>query len=289
MDSLDVLRRLVSPLASVRGLRRVNEHLRRRYSNAEETRLISDFDGDIRFACRLDSHISSTIYWAGCYSASQLRLLDRILRADMTFVDAGANEGEQTLFAAKRLRAGKVIAFEPNPQIFAMLEKNLALNGFGNTKLEQLGLGDQAGEVSLFASDSRSADGSFNLGLSTLHAREGVSTSVASIRVDTLDNYCAREGLKRLDVLKIDVEGSELAALRGAVRTLEALKPRLIIEVNETTSRAGGYEAREILEFISAQGYAVHNILADGSTRKLTDLRYASRDVYCVPTGGALS
>lgn len=289
MDSLDVLRKLVSPLASVRGLRRVNELLRRRYSNAEETRLISDFDGDIRFACRLDSHISSTIYWAGSYSASQLRLLDRILRADMTFVDVGANEGEQTLFAAKRLKAGRVIAFEPNPQVFAMLEKNLALNGFDNTKLEQMGLGDKPGELRLFGSDSRSADGSFNLGLSTLHAREGVSTAVASIRIDTLDAYCAREGLTRLDVLKIDVEGSELAALRGAAHTLETLRPQLIIEVNEATSRAGGYEAREILELISGHGYAVHNLLADGETRKLTDLRYASRDVYCVPAGGALS
>lgn len=289
MDSLAVLRRLVTPLASVRGLRRVNELVRRRYANAADTRVISDFDGDIRFSCRLDSHISSTIYWSGCYSASQLQLLRRILRSEMTFIDVGANEGEQTLFAAKRLSAGRVIAFEPNPKVFAMLEHNLALNGFRNTKLERMGLGHEAGEVTLFGSDSRDVDGSFNLGLSTLHERQGVSTSVASVHVDTLDGYCAREGLKRIDVLKIDVEGSELAVLRGAVQTLKQLRPRIIIEVNETTSRAGGYGASQIVELISGLGYTIYNILPDGGTSKLTDRSRASRDVYCVPQGGALS
>jgi len=289
MDSLDVLRKLVSPLATVRGLRRVNALLRRRYSTAGATRVISDFDGDIRFSCRLDSHISSTIYWNGRYSESQLNLLGRILRTDMTFVDVGANEGEQTLFAAKRLTAGSVIAFEPNPAVFAMLAENVALNGFRNTKLEQLGLSDQPGELTLFTTDSRDADGSLNLGLSTLHERRGVSTSVASVPIDTLDRYAARANLKRLDVLKIDVEGSELAVLRGATRTLTELRPRIIIEVNETTSRAGGYAATEILDLITRRGYVVHNILPDGRTLKLSDMGAATRDVYCVPQGDSSS
>jgi hypothetical protein len=78
-----------------RGLRVIAHILRRRLLR-DEWIWIDDFDGDMKFYCHLKSHIGSFIYWRGYYSAHQLKVLDRILREDMIFVDIGANQGEFT-------------------------------------------------------------------------------------------------------------------------------------------------------------------------------------------------
>ena len=62
----------------------------------------------------------------------------------------------------------------------------------------------------------------------------------------------------RIDVIKIDVEGAELRALRGAAATLQRYRPILIFEVSETSLRNQGATPEEVVEFVRAQGYAIH-------------------------------
>jgi hypothetical protein len=111
-----------------RGLRRVSEYLLRIYSGSDKIQIIRDFDGDLEFNCRLNSHISAQIFWFGYYSGAQLLLLNRILKPEMTFFDIGANEGEHTLFSAKRLTSGKVFSFEPSSENNARLVENVGRN-----------------------------------------------------------------------------------------------------------------------------------------------------------------
>ena len=107
------LSRFTRRIGSLRGARYLFAPLRSYYLKRYQAPgvdpwvVISDFDGDIKMALDRSTHIGSLIYWKGRYSARNIRLLDRILAPETVFLDVGANQGEITLFAGKRLTRGR--------------------------------------------------------------------------------------------------------------------------------------------------------------------------------------
>jgi FkbM family methyltransferase len=267
-------------LGSYRGLARVTDWVERSFSDRNDAIEISDFDGDLKFVCRLDAHISRQIFWRGYYSAWQLAVLDRVLQDDMVFMDIGANEGEQTVFCAKRLPRGRVIAFEPSTVVYERLTRNVALNGFANVTLVKRGLGKSTDRVTLYSSAHRSADGSYNEGLATLYPREGVSEAREVIDIARLDDCVGDLGINRLDIVKIDVEGSELDVLKGAEQTLRTFRPSVVLEVITETSRAAGHEASALLDFLRSLGYRFDRIARKGRREPLSD-RESNAALHC--------
>src|SRR2546426_11944071 len=107
------LRRLTRFAYSHRGAARLAEKLRLHYLSADRTYLVEDFDGNSKFFCSLNEHMGSQIFWRGAYSGEQLKLLDRILRTEMNFIDVGANQGGFSVFVASRLFSGKIFSIVP--------------------------------------------------------------------------------------------------------------------------------------------------------------------------------
>ena len=71
--------------------------------------------------------------------------------------------------------------------------------------------------------------------------------------------------MKRLDAIKIDIEGAELFALKGALNSIKNHKPRyILIELNQETSRAAGYEVRDVIQFLENLGYRWHELSKHG-------------------------
>ncbi len=125
------------------------------------------------------------------------------LRPGDTVIDAGANVGSLCLLAAVIVgESGRVLAVEPHPRIFGFLRQNLALNRATNVRAENTALGETPGELNF--SDTRADD------------ENSVQRSGQGIRVPvtTLDRLAA--DLDRIALLKIDVEGFEIAVLQGA-------------------------------------------------------------------------
>ena len=108
-------------------LHKLSEALRRYYPVKSGLTTIHNFDGDLKICLDRASYLSSVIYWRGYNSTSIASFLKNYLRPDMTFVDVGANLGEVTLLAAKRLTKGRVLAFEPMPLTFSQLSRNIAV------------------------------------------------------------------------------------------------------------------------------------------------------------------
>src|SRR5579863_2846250 len=103
----------------------------RRRSYAAGAVAVSDFDGDLRMELDLGEHMASQVFWFGYYSRDLLQALDRLLKPGDVFLDVGANIGEVSLFAAKRVgRAGRVTAFEPIPDLARKLRSHARVNGF---------------------------------------------------------------------------------------------------------------------------------------------------------------
>jgi len=151
-------------------------------------------------------------------------------------VDAGAHIGRYALMAAKH--ASQVIAIEPDPSNFSLLEANVKLNGFSNVQTFPVALSNRQGPQLLYLGDRPST------GTSSLQPGWGRPPSsgtqvIRQVESDTLDRIVDSLGLKVIDWLKIDVEGHEVFVLEGAQSTLTKVR-HVILEVargNEVACR----------------------------------------------------
>lgn len=255
------------------GLPRVAEFIRRmqakRHPNTEV--VIDDFGGGAKFACRLGEHMGSQIYWRGAYSGSQLKVLTTLLQPGSVFVDLGANQGEFTIFAARLVgESGRVFAFEPSPEMQQRLSRNVALNGFTHICIEPVAVADKPGHLTLFSPTGVFEDGTTHDGLPSLYAQgRAVADSTCEVAVTTLDEWQRQRGVARVDLIKMDIEGAELPALRGGLELIQRFRPVLIIELNAATSCAAGYTMHDLVIWLHSQNYELQRIEDDGSVASL--------------------
>jgi FkbM family methyltransferase len=167
----------------------------------------------------------------GLYDRVELGLVRRELAGGGDFVDVGAHIGMYSVAAALALAGrGRVLAFEPNPAARAQLEANLALNGCRNVIVRAAAVTDAPGETVLHVPVT--PDPSF----SSLESGRFAEGEPIVVEATTVDREVEEHGLRPAAV-KIDVEGGELAVVAGMERTLEQIRPALIVEVSEDTGR----------------------------------------------------
>lgn len=135
-------------------------------------------------------------------------------------LDVGANIGVFSLAAAKRFPEAAIYAFEPNPDAYSRLVRNLDLNGAGNATPVNHAVYSMSGTVGF------SAEGSTSSGF----IADGGTLTVQTL---TLDDFCPRNGISGVSLLKIDVEGAEVEVLRGALKTLR-ITDRLVAECHSS-------------------------------------------------------
>ncbi len=159
--------------------------------------------------------------------------------------DVGACLGDHTLSYSRMVgEAGKVHAFDPNPDSFECLAHNM--RELPNVVLHRMALGACPG----FGRSSPSEVQPYNLGASRF-----VLDSDADELSQPLDYVAAF--WPRLDFLKIDAEGSEPEIIQGAIKTIERLRPVILIEVNRPILAANGRTASDVLHPLLLLGYTV--------------------------------
>jgi FkbM family methyltransferase len=164
----------------------------------------------------------------GLYDRRELDLVrEHLGRGD--FVDVGAHVGLYTV-AAARQGPGRVLAFEPNPSAREQLAANVALNGLANVIAVPKAVGDAPGSALLHV--PRTPDPSF----SSLAGGRFAEGEPIEVEVTTVDAEVEAAGLQPT-VVKVDVEGGELAVVGGMRRTLERHRPVLLVEVSEDSAR----------------------------------------------------
>lgn len=189
------------------------------------------------------------------------------LREGMTVFDAGANVGELTLLFSRFVGAsGSVHAFEPTGAGFARLEAVCRAASLRNVRLNQLALAEEEGAVRLHVYDddylswtSRAARPLENYGINVK------PTTIEEVPATTVDLYCERNGVAKIDLLKIDVEGAELQVLIGARRMLHEKRVRcLTFEFGQTTFDMGN-TPDQLESYLEDAGYKLRNIV-EGNT-----------------------
>ncbi|MFU3618139.1 FkbM family methyltransferase [Pseudomonas paraeruginosa] len=140
-----------------------------------------------------------------------------------TLIDIGANIGLTSLAMSGLCGEGLVVAVEPVPATFRLLERNLSLLLHANVKMVNKALGDKDGSVAMYVNESN---------LATAFVVSEESSGNLDIPLSTLDALVTDCGLASVDFIKIDVEGHELDVLRGARNTLEKFRPNVLLEMN---------------------------------------------------------
>lgn len=171
------------------------------------------------------------------------------VRAGMTVIDVGSNIGLYTLPVAARVGpSGRVIAIEPNPIVARRLRENLARNWFHNVSVIEAAATDVRGTLQLHLGDDSEC--------SSLYGEAGFGS--IDVRATTVDEQVQAAALPRVDLLKIDVEGAELSALRGAEQLLAGPDPPvLLVEANPVTLRAAGTSIAALRDCIESFGYRI--------------------------------
>jgi FkbM family methyltransferase len=217
--------------------------------------LVADIPGsNLRFKVRTRDVNGRHLYKYGRYEPELTAWLRAHLelRDGDVVVDIGANMGWYSLLAERQARGiVDVLAFEPDPDNYALLTENLALNGARRVTPLQLAVSSAPGTVTLH----RYRD--TNLGRhSVLPINDGESVEVPAV---TLDGFWAERGLgERVPrFIKIDVEGYELVALRGA-RAVLARCPLLLAEYSPNYMRAGGQSPAEFVDYLTGLGFRPH-------------------------------
>lgn len=159
--------------------------------------------------------------------------------------DVGANIGNHTVYFAAVMGAAKVIAFEPQAYCHATLCANIALNGLEKRVVTHHSMvGAAAGHGQMVQFNTR------NLG--------GTSFEVAAnggVRVQALDKVLTKAEVTKLDLIKIDVEGMQMAVLQGATGILKSRKPALWVELLQ---RDDAFE--ETAAFLAGYGYVAERL-----------------------------
>jgi FkbM family methyltransferase len=228
----------------------------RRWRPDELTR-VAVLPGGARLAIVLSDGWHRGIYFRGDYEPETTRLVRSSLLPGDVFLDVGANIGYYACLAASR---GAVAhAFEPHPDLVERMELTRTLNRFGDRlRIVPAAVAERDGTARFFLSPQ-----AINCGLSSLlplpHLQSGRQLDVATL---SLDSYCRQQGIRRIRLLKIDVEGAELQVLAGAHMVLHALRPDAII--CELGGFREGSRPADVLRQFAAAGYRPYEITATG-------------------------
>ncbi len=220
----------------------------------------------VRIAINQRDHIMSGLLALGFYETFERTLFLRLVKPGMTVLDVGANIGIFTALAASRVgKGGAVFSFEPGPENFALLQETVRLNGFDNVVARQAAVADQPGTLRLYLSELNMVD----------HRIYDADESRPSVEVETVtvDEALAAQGAKRVDVLKIDIQGAEAKAFAGMSRTL-ADNPnlRILAEFWPWGLRRCGGDPHALLEKFRALGFRIHVLDARRDRlREITD------------------
>jgi len=230
-----------------------------RYCNRKRLQkpiIMTWYDG-LKVHVYLGNDMSRMLFIGGCMEPNEFFFLSKVLSRGMIFIDVGANDGSYSLFAARRVGPeGTALAWEPSQREFVRLQANLQLNRLTNVRPLQIALSNRSGHAILRVAGYEH-EGQNTLGDFFVH-NDIECSHTEQVILKRLDDLADEEGLKQVDVIKIDVEGAELSVIEGAQRTLTKFHPLLLLELLDAALRYQGSSAEEVLALLKSLGYEIY-------------------------------
>ena len=186
------------------------------------------------------------------HERGEVKFLESIANEGMNAIDVGGHIGITTVAIAKKVgKRGLVYSFEPVPEYFDILKKNLSANNLENAEAFQLAVSDQVGTIDLYQRG----------GSSGIIPAQGAKNFKAN--TSTIDRFLNDQKVERIDLINMDCEGSEFSVLKGAKESLRKNKLRIFCEIHHDFLKRLGQSAQHVVQYLQKLGYEVHSVSLD--------------------------
>jgi len=248
----------------------------------------------IKYEVDLSEGIELSIFLFGQFQKHVSHNKYLSLPQDGIIFDVGANSGMMSLQFAKLVPAGKVYSFEPTFYTFSKLKRNIELNPEFAKRIVAV-------QSFVSSSTSEKADikayASWKVGGVVEGVRHrvhgGIEKSAEGTAAVSLDDFCERERIERLDFIKIDTDGHELEVLKGGKKVIGKFNPPIIFELGIYIMNERGIDFSDYLEFFDSLAYSLFN---SKNFRKINTHNYRKHiplkgtiDILAVSNAGNLS
>ena len=216
--------------------------------------VLIDVQGSKMYVDSRDIGVTPFLLEWGFYEKYETELFKRLVKKGMVVVDIGANVGYYTLLVAHLVGdEGKVFAFEPDPNNYSLLCKNIEVNGYRNVIPVRKAVFNKSGKTSLFLDKN-------NLGGHSLSEANVHKSASITVEVTSLDDYFKNTDCK-IDVIKMDVQGSEMGVLEGMTNTINRNDNlKIITEFWPMGLRNSGSSPIDFLNKLVEYGFALYCI-----------------------------
>lgn len=220
--------------------------------------------------------IENELFWNGIFNSweQDTGWLWTALCPDCeTVLDVGANSGIYSLVAKALSPDAQVYAFEPSRNMFQKLKRNNQLNAY-DIVCEQIALSNQNGKQ-IFYDTPEANPTSASLSPKQLKESSAFHGKIMEyeVQTETLDTYIQREGISKIDLIKIDVEQHEPEVISGMTSTLNDLKPVIVIEVLNNAI------AQQLNSRIALDQYLVFRLTSEGKAIQRKGFRVESTEI----------
>ena len=204
--------------------------------------------------CNLNDRVQSFIFNFGVWEPDISRVIEQNLAPGDVFVDIGANVGYDTLLGSRLVGPkGKVVAIEASPTTFSLLQRNLAINETSsNVRAVNVAVSDGPGKLDLFQISK------YNIGAATSITSRG-GTFLASVDALPLRQILVPDEIKRLRLIKMDVEGAELGILLNLLEEL-FLFPENMDLIVEASASDDIVSWNRVFDQLKAAGFSAYEI-----------------------------
>lgn len=193
-------------------------------------------------------------YWLGTYEPEIKSILKKIIKKSDIVYDVGAHLGYFSLMSSVFCgKQGQVFCFEPNPENFEIIQKNIELNKIENIFPVKLAITNKKGKIS-FQKTNSSSQGHV---IGSLGETDFDKKNIIEVKSNTIDNFCLTELNPCPDIIKIDVEGEELNVFKGMRQVLEKVKPIVVCEIHCKKGESYPDFKKKLLHILNSVNYQI--------------------------------
>lgn len=248
-------------LPAFKGKKRMGSVLFKKAIHKNSDRMISCKRGLKYLIINTHDSVGRDLFFDGIYEPLTIKAIEKSLSPGDVMIDAGANIGAISLPIAKNKNIS-IFGFEPAQNVFKTLQKNIAANKLENVKVFPVALSNENGETDFYESDR-------------VHGWSGI-VKIDSFRhykvpATTLETFARENNIKKIAVLKMDVQGWEYFVLKGAEGLINQKKIKnIIFEFEWWAEKNAGLEIGAAQDFLLKKGYTLHTLDGSQLTKPLT-------------------
>lgn len=242
---------------------------------------IREILGSKMYLINRDGGVSKQLLKYGIREVGATKETIKLLKPGMIVIDIGSNLGYYALLEAKMVGNGFVYAIEPVKENIDTLQKSIKLNGYKNIKVYQCAIGSE-NKIDEMILTHKSNCGSLVKKTRNIKFVKGKR----NVKIITLNNFCERLDIRKIDFIRMDVEGYEIEVIRGMGKVVKLMPigSILSIEIHPKAYQPPHIQIMEMLDMIEVYGFKVKKFIIADKVREVNsfnELKKMFDNQYC--------